>query len=415
MGRGEVCTPQAAVIVGVFLASACEPATHEPPPVLVTDSAGVTVIESTMPRWTAEERWWVDSVPEVLIGGLDPGEKYAFGDVDGVTRFPDGRIVVLDGAASVVRVYDPAGEHLFDVGGPGDGPAEFRRPQFVGLLQDTIVVYDQLPPTLSWFDDTGAFLRTVLLAQTSGRRQLYGPAHGLLGRDGIVLVAGPPTRPRLEPGVTSRPRGLWRLELDGSSADSLSALRGEEISVQTTGRFNRLTFGSTTHVTTTDAWIYVADSRSYSVQMRDIHGTVKRVIRRAVRARRVVDDDLDRYAHQLLMLEGMPEELGAALRRRLDDIGAASEMPVLRTITADREGYLWVEEWRDVGLSQGPFSIFDPAGVWLGTVELPAGLPVLRGTNRELEFGSDYVLGVWTDALDVQQVRLYRLHKPKAP
>ena len=158
----------------------------------------------------------------MLIGGLDPGEEYAFGDVDGVTRFPDGRIVVLDGDASVVRVYDPAGEHLFDVGGPGEGPEEFRRPQFVGVVRDTIVVFDQVPPRASWFDDTGVFVRSVLLARTLGRRQLYGPAHGLLDGDGVVLTAGPPAGPTPEPGVTNRPRGLWRLALDGSSADSLA-------------------------------------------------------------------------------------------------------------------------------------------------------------------------------------------------
>jgi hypothetical protein len=40
----------------------------------------------------------------------------------------------------------------------------------------------------------------------------------------------------------------------------------------------------------------------------------------------------------------------------------------------------------------------------LGQVETPT-----RG--RLLQIGSDFVLGVWRDELDVEQVRLYRLLK----
>lgn len=90
-------------------------------------------------------------------------------------------------------------------------------------------------------------------------------------------------------------------------------------------------------------------------------------------------------------------------------------MPAYRSIFVDRDEHLWVEEWRGVGLEQGPFSVFDPSGAWLGPVELPSGLPVVRGVNRELEIGSDYVLGVWTDALGVEEVRLYRLHRSRGP
>lgn len=55
-------------------------------------------------------------------------------------------------------------------------------------------------------------------------------------------------------------------------------------------------------------------------------------------------------------------------------------------------------------------------GAWLGRVELPPGLPMLRGTAVRsapvLEIGPDWILGVWEDELGVQQVRLYRLRKP---
>lgn len=318
MFRRRTRTRGMAAVMGLAVMSACESdVLPQPADIVVTDSGGVTIVESTMPQWAQEDRWWVDPVPEVVIGGSDPGEKYAFGNVVGVARFADGRIAVLDGRASVVRIYDPAGEHLFDVGGPGQGPGEFRSPQFVKIVQDSIVVYQQTPPTLTWFDESGRFVRSVLLARTSSGRQLYGPAHGFLGRDGVIVLADPPVPPRTgpEPGVTSRPRGLWRLELDGSFADSLSAVRGEQIVVHGNGRFNRLTFGSTTHATSSDAWIYVADSRAYSIEMRDREGTVRRVVRKSAAPRPVTDDDIDGYADRLIAVEGIPAEQRASRNR----------------------------------------------------------------------------------------------------
>ena len=60
---------------------------------------------------------------------------------------------------------------------------------------------------------------------------------------------------------------------------------------------------------------------------------------------------------------------------------------------------------------QGPSSqsttwdVFDPTGRWLGPVRMPTGL-------RITDIGSDYVLGVWRDADDVEHVRMYELVKP---
>lgn len=48
--------------------------------------------------------------------------------------------------------------------------------------------------------------------------------------------------------------------------------------------------------------------------------------------------------------------------------------------------------------------MFDPAGILLGTVKIPADIDVYSIQN-------DHVLGLWKDDLDVQHVRLYRLNK----
>ncbi len=59
------------------------------------------------------------------------------------------------------------------------------------------------------------------------------------------------------------------------------------------------------------------------------------------------------------------------------------------------------------------FEVFAPDGTWLGSVELPPGLErgFIQYQAPYMEIGTDYVLGVWRDELDVQYVRMYRLNR----
>jgi hypothetical protein len=50
--------------------------------------------------------------------------------------------------------------------------------------------------------------------------------------------------------------------------------------------------------------------------------------------------------------------------------------------------------------------VFDPSGIWLGTVTLPARF-------NPMDIGKDYVLGLWRDEDDVEHIRIYRLRKPQ--
>lgn len=66
--------------------------------------------------------------------GVEAGEEpYVFGAIESMTHGPDGSIVLLDRAWSVVRVFSPDGEYLRSIGGQGSGPGEMNMTVFMGL------------------------------------------------------------------------------------------------------------------------------------------------------------------------------------------------------------------------------------------------------------------------------------------
>jgi 6-bladed beta-propeller len=79
------------------------------------------------------------------IGKLDGPGAETLGFVIDVTMSPDGsEIFVLDGGAFNVSVFGADGRYLYSIGGPGDGPGEFRIPEAVLLVSpDRLVVTDR--------------------------------------------------------------------------------------------------------------------------------------------------------------------------------------------------------------------------------------------------------------------------------
>ena len=80
----------------------------------------------------------------------------------------------------------------------------------------------------------------------------------------------------------------------------------------------------------------------------------------------------------------------------------------------DDVGDLWVEQYRGpVAHERGPipgpihWSVFDPDGIWLGNVEMPAGF-ILRVITR------DRVLGFMIDELDAKEVYAYPLRRGRS-
>ena len=79
--------------------------------------------------------------------------------------------------------------------------------------------------------------------------------------------------------------------------------------------------------------------------------------------------------------------------------------PAFGALLPDEPGNLWVADWvASPGLPRR-WTVLDPAGRWLGAVEVPPRF-------FPFSIGSDWILGVERDDLDVEYVVLYPLEKP---
>lgn len=403
-----------AIPIALVALGACE-SRRAPAGFSLSDSAGVQLAVSTEPAWDSVSRWRISSEPEVRIGSVDGPEEYVLGDIFGVRRFSNGRIGALDAGAGKVRVYDELGIHLFDVGRRGDGPAEFRYPQYLQLWHDSIVVYDGSAQKRVWFTPDGQFLRSVPMPGDGAGRDLGGVAMGSLREGGLLLLvplpsASPPS------GATWRPKmALWAAPLYGSSGDSLLSLFGrQQETLPSAGRSARrdLLFGSATYVSGVGDRIAIGATDDYAIEIRDESGALHQLLRGAWSREPTSREIVDTYLRSVL--DGVPPTApeARALRQETESRAKADLLPAFRWILMDTEGNLWVEDWRGAGLETGAFSVFDRSGRWLGEVELPDGLPALRGVrSTPLEVGGDYVLGVWETALGDQEIRQYRLQK----
>lgn len=403
-----------AVAWHLALLTACQGPEARGEPFLMTDSSGVTIVESRRPLWESGERWTLSPEPEVVIGVAEGDERYLLSGVVGVRRLPDGRIAILDGGSRRVRVYDSAGRHRMDLGGDGDGPSEFRSPQFLGRISDTLFVYEVLGGRVKLFSPDGDLVRTFdfLGAGDGEMASLHG--FGLL-EDRFLIGVGD-NRSYVE-GLNRVLWPIWSLDLLDVRADSLFSVPGGEVMIAFlpagVTRHRRHVFGKYTQFAVSADRVYVAPTDAFSIRVFDRERNLRQIIRRPDAPRPVTASDFDQWIEEELDRRGTPPEDRAESRRSAQELTFAETMPAFRSIAVDSEGYLWVEEWEGVGLDQGGFAVFRPDGAWLGNVALPEGLPEGRGGHYEqwIEIRSDYVLGVWTDEYDVEQVRLYRIER----
>lgn len=404
----------AALLCFVAVAVGCSSDTQTAVTAQVRDSAGITIVENADPVWDERRAWRLSSSPIVTIGVVEGDAAYELFRTIGAVRLSDRRIVLASLGTHELRLYDPQGIHLLSVGGEGEGPGEFRGLSMIGRFAgDSLMAYDMMQQRISIFGADGEHVRDLSLA-TGG--QFVFPV--LLGRleDGSYLgqVSSRrigPDAPELKPGEFRDSILALRVSADGTTTDTVGVFPSAMSVVRTLSFGGNATqvpvgvhFSPMSLLTPAGTGMIVGTSDTYTLRYYDAGGDLRRIVRKESVPLQVTQADVDSLEAQTLATIAS-QNVPAALTDVLKDRPAAETMPAFRALRTDTEHNLWVEEYRRPGDDIPRWSVFDPEGYFLGVVTGPEGL-------RVTDIGTDYVMGIVTDDMDVQRVVMYELVKP---
>ena len=99
------------------------------------------------------------AVEELRIGSLDGPEETSFGYIDAIAVALEGTVYVADIQVPSVRVFDPDGGYLGDLGQKGEGPGEYVAIRGIAALPDGGVAVWHEMGDISVFDRNRQFVR----------------------------------------------------------------------------------------------------------------------------------------------------------------------------------------------------------------------------------------------------------------
>lgn len=381
----------------------------------VRDSAGVAVVlNPTEGIWTPETAWTVSQA--LSIGSLDGPEAEQFGQILGVDVDDEGRVYVLDGQSSEVRVFDADGQHLRTFGEPGQGPGQLARALGgVFLVGDRVLVPDLQNQRVSTFSTDGEALASFRLDFTAGVPIRWdGPVAGrLVAQRRVLQVGDSAAGPAGDPIVA--------LDSEGTVTDTLLILPpGESLNLSGGGPSFRFFAPEPIWDAGPDGRIASGMNAEFRIEMRAPGGVLERVVVLPREARPVTERDrqvlLD-AVREAAMDQGAPPQ---AVELMLSSATFADSYPFFASLLVGPEGTLWAQRVRTGneltgGAEEATFDpqdlgstvwdVFDAEGRYLGEVEF-------SGRFQPLRVHGDRIYGVGRDAMDLQSLAAFDVVMP---
>ncbi len=327
-----------------------------------------------------------------------------------------GNLFVLDILAEEIVVIGADGQLVRTIGGPGEGPGEFRSAGDMVVWRDgRIAVADMGHGAYQLFDPAGELERMVniggddnpLLAMTAMRMAIRGaPDGGSLFAQGMPNMIGGLSGAMaemmgMEVETPDRvdDRGIERLDLSAEVVAAEQVLQAwsprsepaPELSASDLTDVSAMMgsmAGQITHYEPALLWdllpdgtIAYSDSSAYAISLLAPDGSVRAVLTRPLRPERVTPRIRaatieQRFEDAQANMEAIPEAMrglmdvmgGDVIREGIENAPFFDEIPVLRAIRATWEGSLWVqrrgeEPWSD----SGPIDVFGADGQYVGT------------------------------------------------
>ncbi len=286
--------------------------------------------------------------PLDTIGVLTGDSNYVFGTIGDAIYTEEGNIAVLDESACCVKVYDPSGQFLMQIGRRGSGPGEFLNPGGMVLLSDgRIGVLDQNTGGLHSYMTNGVF--DSLLIDFHG----MPVPQWAWGVDSLAFVGAITDFQQEDDGMTVRFLvGRWELSTDPEVIYFTSDF---PFNPQDMASFLEKTFFSCTYAADRDGYVYVSpiSSSNYLIDVYEpdgtLYSTISRNMPRIQKTQKEIDDETAMVT-TILTERGMPENM---IDYRPDQY---RWMIQPQGMGADGQGRIWVHSGSADGIIMDVYS-----------------------------------------------------------
>lgn len=370
------------------------------------DSAGITIVENHRPEWRVGAEWTVGPDPILRLGVVEGDPAYQFNGITGLARGVEGGVVVADGGSQEVRFFDSSGAAQVRVGGKGEGPGEFIGLSGLGAAPGgSLWAYDFSLRRLTWLSGAGEVEGITSLGSEP-------PALNAVGAfpDGSFVLkqlwGATAVSAATDAGLRRDPVAYVRFGRDGAFVDTVGLFPGRQIflrdeggrGVMSTPPFARNSVGST--------WgggLVVGTQEGFELMRYSREGELEGMVRISHWPVALQSGDLEEYIQG--RMAQVPPERRPGVRQEVEAMPVPDTKPGYGGLLADEGGNLWVGEWASSPHLPEKWDVLDSDGHWLGAVSTP---------DRFFPYcvGSDWILGVEWDDLDVEYVVLYPLRKP---
>lgn len=359
---------------------------------LIVASALCVLNQATL----SQPRWTTSATPTVEIAATSPVGDVQFEFAASATRLPSGEIVVAEGSAGALRVFNASGRPARTVGRRGAGPGEFQYVSWIGQCGDTVVAWDFVQRRFSFLNDSARVIRQT--APVTGAI----PFTVACSRRASLIAAhawGSPPRPGTAPMFRYQ-APLVFLDHNATIAKQIDSVASGEMAIIGGGAGPR-PLGKYTHLAMSSTALYVSTGDSAVIQVYGHSGASLGAIRtnvaRAEPSQRQVD-----LAIEAAIAFG-PKPLRDRLRPAMQALERPRQLPPFSGLLVDALDILWVVlSFPGEGATR--LRALDSQGGTLGEVHIPADL-------RVFEIGRDYILGLHETAEGEQFIRLYELRR----
>ena len=395
----------------LLAATGCSGAEPTVDAVTVTDSAGIRIVASTAPAWGSTTAWRLDTTPELVIGDAATLPSVLLVGVTGVRLLDNGHLVASLDEDKSVRWFDRDGKEVQRAGALGDAEGQFRSVTLVGMLGDSLVLWDGQIDRATVMAPDGAVVRAFRPA-FGDTGVAYGMAVSGAFSDGQLLLTG---RSGAQSAMGS---GLRRDTIPLAAADRngrlqlvvAQVLSHENVIVTGPGYVTMLPrpFGPRTAVTPDGTSLLVSDGQHDQVIRYALDGSPAQVYRLDRPRRLIALTEVEHQRRRLAaQVEQLPEPIGQAVSDAMASVGVPTVYPAHDRMLVDGTGAIWMRE--DIGprrteIEGHHWDVIARDGRWLGQVTTPARFEVYQVTR-------DRVVGVWRDENDVEHIRVHRLSR----